>query len=667
MEIFSKDKIFINEDLTTQDEVFNFIAKKASELKITSDSYEVYKSLINRENQVSTGMEQEFAIPHAQSEYIDKPALFFIKLKENIEWKTFDNSKVKYIFSILVPSKTENNIHLETLAKVSTMLLDSQMIEKLKSSLDKEEIVTLFNNFISKKEETKVKDFNGKKVIGITSCAVGIAHTYLSAETLEKKLIEKGYIPKIETRGSVGSKNTLTSKDIEEAEFVIVASDVEVDLSIFNNKKLYTTSTKEAIHNTEEVIKKAEKSSVYKHTEKSTNIKENTDKKGLLKHIVTGISYMIPFVIFGGIMIALSLGIGKSIYGNNSAAPKGDFLWYILQIGVVSFTLMIGALGAYIAYSIAGRAAIMPAFVVSTVANMNSLFFSIGNISVQTPMGFLGSILFGILIGYTVKWLAQLKIQKSIAAIIPMFVIPIAVTLFYSLLVIFIIGAPIGFIMDKFINALQNLFKSGGALNLGIAFLIGGLLGGMAGFDMGGPINKVAFLTSTALVAQKVFEPMGMVAAAIPVAPLGMGLATIIFRKKFNEQERSLGISALIMGFIGISEGAIPFAVADPKRVITANVIGSAIAGAMAGLLSVTNAAAHGGPIVAILGAVGSNVHGSGLGILFFFLSIIVGTTITCLIYGFWKNSKSSNININIPFLNNLKNKLNLRKGAKNE
>ncbi|MGZ9453911.1 PTS fructose transporter subunit IIABC [Mycoplasma sp. AC157] len=667
MEIFSKDKIFINEDLQTQDEVFRFIAKQALNMNITSSSDEIYKSLVNRENQISTGMENEFAIPHAQSEYIDFPTLFFIKLKENIEWKTFDNSNVKYIFSILVPSKSENNIHLETLAKISTMLLDKEIIEKLKVSDDTEEIFNLFSSFINRKKETKPKNQIGKKVVGITSCAVGIAHTYLSAENLEKKLLQMGYIPKIETRGSVGSKNTLTVQDIKEAEFVIVASDVEVDLSIFNGKKLYRTSTKEAIHNTEEVIKKASNSSVYKSDVKNPNIKENSDKKGLLNHIVTGISYMIPFVIFGGIMIALSLGIGKSIYGNNSAAPKGDFLWYLLEIGVVSFTLMIGVLGAYIAYSIAGRAAIMPAFVVSAVANMNNLFFSIGNISVQTPMGFLGSILFGILVGYTVKWLAQLKIQKSIAAIIPMFVIPIAVTLFYSLLVIFIIGAPIGFVMDKFIHALQNLFKNGGALNLGIAFLIGGLLGGMAGFDMGGPINKVAFLTSTALVAQKVFEPMGMVAAAIPVAPLGMGMATVIFRKKFNEQERSLGISALIMGFIGISEGAIPFAVADPKRVITANVIGSAVAGAMAGLLSVTDAAAHGGPIVAILGAVGSNVYGSGLGILFFFLSIIVGTTITCLIYGFWKNSKNTNKEFNIPFLNSLKNKLNLRKGAKNE
>ncbi|TDV24492.1 PTS system fructose-specific IIC component [Mycoplasmopsis mustelae] len=282
----------------------------------------------------------------------------------------------------------------------------------------------------------------------------------------------------------------------------------------------------------------------------------------------------------------------------------------------------------------------MPAFVVSFIANKSDLFFSIGGISAVTPLGFIGSILFGLLIGYTVKWLTSFRIQKSISAIIPMFVIPIGVTLFYSLIVIFVVGAPIGYVMDKFIAALKTVFTSDNNIGIWIALLLGILLGAMAGFDMGGPINKVAFLTSTALVSQNIFEPMGMVGAAIPVAPLGMGLATIIFRKKFNNNEKSLGASAILMGFIGISEGAIPFAVADPKRVIVANVIGSAVAGGLAGVLSVTNAAAHGGPIVAILGAVGSHTHGTGLGILFYFIAIIIGMIITALIYGFWKEKE---------------------------
>ncbi|UWD34354.1 PTS fructose transporter subunit IIABC [Mesomycoplasma molare] len=665
MNIFSKDYIFINETFKAKDDVFKFIAKKAFELKVTLSEKDVYDALLERESQVSTGMEKEFAIPHAQSEAINKPILLFIKSSEGLEWETFDNSKVKYMISILVPKNSKENIHLETLSKVSTMLSDADLIEKLKKLEDKEEIYNLFNNFLENKEAKQVNK-TGKKVVGITSCAVGIAHTYLSAENLEKKLIAMGYEPKIETRGSVGPKNTLSSKDIEEAEFVIIASDVKIDLAKFNNKKLYSTSTKEAIHNTEEVIKKAENAPIFKQSSNSFKKEETKDKKGVLKHIVTGISYMIPFVIFGGILIALSLGIGKSVYGSDSAAPKGDFLWWLLEIGVVSFTVMIGILGAYIAYSIAGRAAIMPAFVVSMVANNKGLFYNIGNIEVQTPMGFIGAVLFGILVGYTVKWIASFKIQKSVSAVIPMFIIPIGVTLFYSLLVVFVVGAPIGWVMDKFINSLKSLFENkNGSLNIGIALLIGALLGGMAGFDMGGPINKVAFLTSTALVSEQIFEPMGMVGAAIPVAPLGMGLTTLIFRKKFTNEEKTLGASALFMGFIGISEGAIPFAVADPKRVITANVVGSAVAGALAGLLSVTNAAAHGGPIVAILGAVGSKVHGTGLGILYFFLAVIAGTITTTLIYGFWKG-KNVLEEVNIPFVKSFRNKINLRKGAKN-
>ncbi|UUM19896.1 fructose-specific PTS transporter subunit EIIC [Mycoplasma sp. 1578d] len=637
-EVFKSDYVFIENNLNSIDEVFAFVAKQAKDLKISQSENNVINALKERESQFSTGLEKGFAIPHAQSKAIEKPSLFFIKTNGQIEWNTFDKSKVNYIFVILIPDQNKETLHMDILTKVSTILLDSNVVNKLTQDVSKDEIYQIISSFLNNKTLNNTNVSSSKKVVGITSCAVGIAHTYLSAETLNNKLIQLGYSPKIETRGSVGIQNKLSSQDIDQAKFVIIASDVQIPLDDFDGKKVYVTSTKEAIHNPSEVIQKAQNASIYQSNKVKTTLTNQT-QQGVLRHIVNGISYMIPYVIFGGIMIALSLGLGKSIYGNNTAAPKGDFLWWILEIGVVSFTLMIGVLGAYIAYSIAGRAALMPAFVVSFIANKSDLFFSIGGISAVTPMGFIGSILFGLIIGYTVKWITNFKIQKSVNALIPMFVVPIGVALFYSLLVIFIIGAPIGWVMDKFIAALQGIFVDNSNIGIFVSLLLGILFGAMAGFDMGGPINKVAFLTSTALVSQKIFQPMGMVGAAIPVAPLGMGLATLIFRKKFNNNEKSLGASAIFMGFIGISEGAIPFAVVDPKRVITANVVGSAIAGGLAGLLSVTNAAAHGGPIVAILGAVGSQAHGTGLGILFFFVSIIVGTIITALIYGFWKDN----------------------------
>ncbi|TDV24491.1 PTS system fructose-specific IIC component [Mycoplasmopsis mustelae] len=355
MQVFKTEYIFEAENFHTKEDVLNFIASKAVQLSLSESKDVVLKALIQRENEFSTGMEKGFAIPHCQSDAIKRPALFFIRSTNALKWQTFDQSDVKYMFVILIPKENKDNLHMQTLTKVSTILLNENLINILKTSIDKNEIYQLISLFINEEKNNINSVISGKKVVGITSCAVGIAHTYLSAETLTKKLIELGYQPKIETRGSVGVQNQLTNQDIAEAEFVIIASDVKIPLDEFNNKKVYVTSTKEAIHKTEEVINKALKSPVFYSNNKVEKTYDTT-KQGILKHIIKGISYMIPYVIFGGIMIAISLGLGKSIYGNNTEAPKGDFLWWLLQIGVVSFTLMIGALGAYIAYSIAGRA-----------------------------------------------------------------------------------------------------------------------------------------------------------------------------------------------------------------------------------------------------------------------------------------------------------------------
>lgn len=659
MSIFSKDFIFLDQDLNSKEEVFEFIAQKAVSLGIGTEKNKIFDDLLARENEISTGLESNFAIPHAQSSAIEKPALLFLSLKSGLDWQNFDDSKAKFIFCILLPKSGFEQNQVEILAKVARIILNPE-IKEIILSKDENVIFNSISKFIFEKDQVENQEtnsqkipINAKKVVGITSCTVGIAHTYLAAEKLEMGLKQNGYIPKIETRGSVGPKNVLTKEDIDQAEFVIVASDLEIDSSIFDQKKVYFTSTKAAIHETESVIQKAKKAPIL-HNKQKKQTQNQENRTSVVKHIITGISYMIPYVVFGGIMIALSLGIGKAIYGNANEAPKGDFLWWMLQIGVIAFKLMIGVLGGYIAYSIAGRAALAPGFIVATVGNTNDLFYGIGGISVQTPMGFIGAVIFGILVGYSVKFINSLKIQKSLSAILPIFVIPIGVSLFWSLIVIFLIGAPIGWVLDKLIAGLKHVFENKDGIGVGVAFLLGLLLGGMAGFDMGGPVNKVAFLTSTALVSTQVYEPMGMMAAAIPVAPIGMGITTLIWRRKFTKEEKSLGLSAIIMGFIGISEGAIPFAIADPKRVISANVIGSAVAGGLAGVLAVTNQAGHGGPIVAILGAVGSIKHGIGLGIAFFFLSVIVGSFTTALIYGFWKD-RNFNIFSNLARKNHKK------------
>ncbi len=645
-EICKSDYVLLNfsEGGDSKNSILKEISRKAYSLKITDNIDELYKSFLEREEESSTGFENGLAIPHARTDAVKKPALFFVRLNRGINWESIDGKLTKYIFVIMVPKSNENNIHIEILSKVSTMMMDKKFVEKIKTLKTSQAISNLINKTIQLKmenEEDKKLDLDSKSksIIALTACPVGVAHTYLAAEKLEETAKKLGYNIKVETHGSAGVKNQATSEEIQKADIILVASDIGLDLSRFKNKKVYKTNIKPAIHEPEKLIetafKEAKLSDVKSTESNQDNLKEKT---GIMKHILAGISYMVPFVILGGICIALALGIGKLIYGNEFSAPKGDFLWYLEQIGSSAFTLMIGALGAYIANSIAGRAAIAPAFVVSIIANTAGILYPIGGIQVVTAMGFIGSILFGLAIGYTVKWINTWNINKNISSIMPIFVIPLGVGLFYALIAIFVVGAPVGWVMDKFIEALKKALDGNSSLNIGVGIGFGILFGAMAGFDMGGPINKVAFLTCSALITSKIYQPMGMMAAAIPVAPLGMGLCTLIFRPKFNEQERVMGISALVMGLVGISEGAIPFAISDPKKAILSNVVGSAVAGAIAGGFGVTCYAAHGGPIVGVLGAISSSSSmGLAWGIPWFFVAIIAGSLVTTFMYGLWR------------------------------
>lgn len=500
-----------------------------------------------------------------------------------------------------------------------------------------------------------------KKILAVTACPVGVAHTYIAQEKLETSAKKLGYDIKVETHGSIGLKNEITAEDVKNADLIIIAvsagaSDLRLDR--FIDKPLYQVEITKAVKDAEAVIKDGfEKAKPYGVTSKGK--KDNgdsgdmfassvADKKGIMKHIMAGVGFMVPFVVFGGIMIALSAGISQIIYGAGNNAPYPHFLWFMNQAGSIGFQLMIPILAGYIANSIAGRAALAPAMITAFIANATipnpdgagtvTIVYPIAGLGTQTPAGFLGALLIGPVVGYTVKWIITWKVHKSIAPVMPIFVIPILVTFVYSFIFIYAIGAPIGWVMGKFSEAIAGM-------PAGAMAAIGLLLGAMAGFDMGGPINKVAFLTAAGLIKTNPTF-MGALAAGIPVAPLGMGLTTLIFRKHFNESERSLGITAIILGMIGISEGAIPFAIRDPKRAIISNVIGSAVAGAIAGAFFVTDLAAHGGPIVGFLGAIGSDKYETWIGILVFFIAIIIGTLVTALLYGGLLTIQSKNIRV---------------------
>ncbi|AGM24651.1 PTS fructose transporter subunit IIC [Spiroplasma chrysopicola] len=489
-----------------------------------------------------------------------------------------------------------------------------------------------------------------KLVLAITACPTGVAHTFLAAEKLTQTGPKLGYDIKVETHGSEGIRNDFTAEEIARAEVIILAVDVTVDTSRFNGKKVYQCRVAKAIKDPEGVIEAALKEGKQQAGEFNTKTDKNSGQKmGVMKHLMAGVSYMVPIIILGGIFLAVALGLSKAIYGPSydPGSDNKNFFYYLLKIGEASFTLMIPILGAFIANSIAGRAAIAPALVVSYLGNSPQAFFPLPGINeVTTPTGFVGAIAAGLAIGYTVKWINTWNVPKSLRPVMPIFFIPLVVGFVYSMIMMFVIGSTIGWVMGKFQGWIESTWgNTDNAGNIAIGLGFGILIGAMAGFDMGGPINKIAFLACTGLIGSKIYTPMGAMATAIPVAPLGMGIATWVFRPFYNEEQKTMGTTAFFMGCIGISEGAIPFAVNDPKRVVASNVVGSAIAGGLAGVTGIADLAGHGGPIVGLLGALGrgngdAGQYGWGQGwqwTLLAFLFMAVGALITAFMYGFWQ------------------------------
>lgn len=450
------------------------------------------------------------------------------------------------------------------------------------------------------------------KIIGVTKCPTGIAHTYMAAEKLEQAAKTLGHEVKIETQGSQGTENQLTGSDIKSADYVIIAADVAIDeKERFNGKMVLEMAIKGAIKNPEEVIKNL--STTSKIQKGSSDVLQEGASGGIgvsdaIKQLTNGASHMIPFVVVGGLFIALAIAIG------GHATPEGmkidsPYWQKLLDIGAAGFGLMYPILAGFIAFSIAGRAALAPAMICAQVAVSPSI------LGTAAGTGFLGCILVGYAAGHLVKWFNTWPVPKTIKPIMPIFVIPILGVGIIATAFILLLGAPISWLMTG-LNALLSSLSA----NSSTAVILGLVLGAMVAVDMGGPVNKVAFLFGVASIASGNPQIMGAVACAIPVPPLAMGLATLIGKKKFTEEEHGSGISALLMGLIGITEGAIPFASADPKRVLPSIIVGSGVAGALGMLLGITDIVPHGGPIVGVLGATNN--------LLLFLLCIAVGTAV---------------------------------------
>jgi PTS system fructose-specific IIC component len=451
------------------------------------------------------------------------------------------------------------------------------------------------------------------KLLAVTSCPTGIAHTYMAAEKLAQAAESRGIDMKVETQGSIGAENVLDDNDVSIADGVIVAADKDVDLSRFVGKRVLVVGVAAGIHHPERLIEQVRSAPV--HTADSTPALSSAgggrERSVAYKALMNGVSYMIPFVVVGGLLIAISLSLGGHPDPSGGLViPKDSFWMDVNNIGVIGFTLMVPILSGYIAYAIGDRPALVPGMIGGWIANTGALYDS------KAGAGFIGAIVTGFLAGYLVLWIKKVRVPKFVQPIMPIIVIPIVATTTLGLFFIYVIGKPISWVFEHLTSWLSGMTGTS-------AILLGAILGLMIAFDMGGPVNKTAFLFGAGLIATGNQTVMGMCAAAIPVMPLGQGLATLIRQRLYTEQERETGLASLFMGCFGISEGAIPFAAARPAQVIPANMLGGAVAGAVAGLAGVKDAVPHGGPIVAVLGAVS--------GVPMFFVAVAIGTAVTAL------------------------------------
>ncbi|MCC4772788.1 fructose-specific PTS transporter subunit EIIC [Vibrio cyclitrophicus] len=592
--LINQDLIKLSLSADSKEDVFKELIDVLYAQGRISDKAQFLADIKAREEQGNTGFEEGIALPHAKSAAVIKPAVVIGVHKQGIEYGADDGQPSKLFFMIASPDGGDNH-HIEVLAELSSKLIEEGFIESFMNAQSEQEALELL---LSKPEPSETETNVEKQgfIIGVTGCPAGVAHTYLAAEALEKGAAALGYDIKVETNGSIGVKNSPTQEEIERADAIVVACDKQVDMARFAGKRVISTNVKAPIKDAQGLIKQALNAPSYQAEQTPTNQpvveKASQARSDLYRYLMNGVSHMIPFVVTGGLLIALALAIGGEPSESGMAIPAGSMWNQILEVGVVAFTLMIPILAGYIAYAIADRPALTPGLIGGWIANNGSFY------GADAGTGFIGAIIAGLLVGYFVKWITSFNYHKFVQPLVPIVIAPITGSLFIAGLFIFVIGAPIAGLMDA-LTALLTSMSTGNVVLLGI------VLGGMAGFDMGGPFNKVAFLFSVGMIASGQTQFMGAMACAIPVAPLGMAIATRLGRKfdLFESSEIEAGKAAGAMGLVGISEGAIPFAAQDPMSVIPANVLGSMTAAVMAFSFGITNSVAHGGPVVALLGA----------------------------------------------------------------
>ncbi|MGG7176416.1 PTS fructose transporter subunit IIABC [Clostridium paraputrificum] len=616
-DLLKKEGIELDVKIASKTEAIDKLVDLMSNTGNLENKEEYKKGVLAREELSTTGIGEGIAIPHAKSSGVKKAGLSSMVVKDGVDYDSLDGAPAKLFFMIAAPEEA-SNLHLEVLARLSTILMDESFREELINATSKEEYLKLIDDKEREKferVEEKVEDNKGYRVLAVTACPTGIAHTFMAAESLENKAKDMGITIKVETNGSAGAKNVLTKEEIENADCIIVAADKKVQMDRFDGKRVIQTKVANGIHKAEELINEAVSGNapIYHASSSDSSSNEEVEQEGLgrqiYKHLMNGVSHMLPFVIGGGILIALAFlfddySIDPSNFGMNT-----PFAAFLKTVGGTAFGFMLPILAGYIAMSIGDRPALAVGFVGGMLAN-------------EGGSGFLGALLAGFIAGYLVLGLKKVfdKLPQSLEGLKPVLLYPFFGILLIGAIIVFVVNPPV----SAANNGLTNLLNSMGASS---KVILGIVLGGMMAVDMGGPVNKAAYVFGTASLASGNFDIMAAVMIGGMVPPLSIALCSTFFKNRFTARERQSGLTNYIMGLSFITEGAIPFAAADPLRVLPSCVVGSAIAGGLSMFFGCQLRAPHGGIFVL---PVISNPGG-------YFISLLVGSLVGMILLAILK------------------------------
>ena len=635
IDLLSTDRIALGAQVSDKEQAIDKLVELQMAGGCIADREAYRKAILAREEMSSTAIEQGIAVPHAKSDAVSAPSLAAMTLTQGVDYGAMDGQPSDLFFMIAAP--LNGDLHLAILSRLMVLLMDGEFVKALRSAADAQQFMAVIDRFEKEKypqevggtEQKPVEEKAGYRVLAVTACPTGIAHTYMAAEALEKAAAQMNLSIKVETNGSAGVKNRLTAQEIEQADGIIVAADKNVETARFAGKKVLFVPVSDGIHKPQQLLEQIESGTVavYEKEKKAAVQQQEQGKESfgrqLYKHLMNGVSHMLPFVIGGGILIAIAFllddySINPANFGMNT--PLAAFF---KTVGGVAFDFMLPILAGYIAYSIADRPGLAVGIVGGYIAKVGNSF---ANISGENAVsgGFLAALLAGFVAGYLVLGIKKLadKLPESMEGIKPVLIYPL-----FGVLLIGVFMFAVNPTMAAINTGITGFLNSMGGSS---KILLGCIVAGMMSIDMGGPFNKAAYVFGTASIASGNYDVMAAVMIGGMIPPLAVALATTFFKKKFTSEERKSGVVNYIMGLCFITEGVIPFAAADPLRVIPSCVAGSAVAGGLSMLFGCTLRAPHGG--IFVFPVVG-NVVG-------YLIALAAGSLVGMLLLGVLKKDK---------------------------